>query len=330
MIKTRFEIIEKRVKRFTSLKIALFSLFFVLYSIELYSQDSIPAAVDLSEEKELKFQKFFFKALSEKSITNYQKAIENLESCNEVLPNDIAVLFEFSKNYLLLNKTLEAQEYINKALEQDKNSVWLLLHLVEIHKKDRNFSQAIKVQEEIALNYPKRKIDLVRLLVQDRKYDEAVSLMILLEKNETLSSSLQRLKISLQKRKNKTAKKPKTVGLEKTLIEKFENEKSYAVLKKILDKATVENEFSTLLKYSNQGITLFPAQPYVYLTNAKSLNYQKRYKKALTVLKDGLDFVIENKMEVDFYEEMIISYEKLGDKINLDKYRKRAKKLSNK
>ena len=74
-------------------RIALVVCLGLLYNPFLMSaQDSI-AVQDLDEEKELKFQQYFFKALSEKSIKNYQKAIENLELCNEVLPENVTVFF---------------------------------------------------------------------------------------------------------------------------------------------------------------------------------------------------------------------------------------------
>ena len=80
------------------------------------SQDSIPPLEDALESKNLKFQEYFFKALSEKAIQNYQKAISNLEMCYELLPNEPIVYFELSKNYLLLQRNTEALEFINKAL----------------------------------------------------------------------------------------------------------------------------------------------------------------------------------------------------------------------
>jgi hypothetical protein len=51
-------------------RLALFSFLFILFSINSNAQDSIPAKKDLTEEAELEFQQFFFKALSEKSIGN--------------------------------------------------------------------------------------------------------------------------------------------------------------------------------------------------------------------------------------------------------------------
>ena len=58
------------------LKRSLFSLLFFLISLKSYAQDSLAVAIDFTEEKELKFQQFFFTALSQKSIGNYQKAIK--------------------------------------------------------------------------------------------------------------------------------------------------------------------------------------------------------------------------------------------------------------
>ncbi len=42
------------------LKGSLFSLLFFLISLKSYTQDSLSVAADFTEEKELKFQQFFF------------------------------------------------------------------------------------------------------------------------------------------------------------------------------------------------------------------------------------------------------------------------------
>ena len=77
---------KKVVRRSIKSALGLYFLFFVLFSMPSYAQDSIALPKDLNEEKELKFQQYFFKALAEKSIRNFQKAIENLESCNQIIP----------------------------------------------------------------------------------------------------------------------------------------------------------------------------------------------------------------------------------------------------
>jgi predicted Zn-dependent protease len=314
--------VEKR--SFNHFKLALF--YFILFSINIFAQDSIPLKEDLTEEAELKFQEFFFKALSDKAIGNYQQAIENLESCNQISTNDVSVFFEFSKNYLLLNNTLLAKEYIERSLEKDINNLWMLTHLVKIYQKDSNYKEAIKIQQKIVDINPKERGLLAKLLVNDKQYKKAISLMNTLEKENTLSSNLKKLKANLEKRKEASVKKenPSDLG---SLINQFKTDKSYKVLKQILNQSS--NNTADLLKFSEEGIALFPAQPYVYLLKGKTLNDLKKYKNALTTLQNGFDFVIDDKMEVDFYTEIAKAFKGLGNSKEEKKYMQKAKNLKN-
>jgi predicted Zn-dependent protease len=315
----------KREKRlFNYFRLALFS--FVFFSINIFAQDSIPVKEDLTEEAELKFQEFFFKALSEKAIGHYQQAIENLESCNQISTNDVSVFFEFSKNYLLLNNTLLAKEYIERSLAKDINNLWMLTHLVKIYQKDSNYKEAIKIQQKIVAINPKERDLLVKLLVYDKQYRKAISLMNTLEKENTLSSNLKKLKANLEKSKGASVKNenPSDLG---SLINQFKTDKSYKVLKQILNQSS--NNTADLLKFSEEGIALFPAQSYLYLLKGKALNDLKKYKKALTTLHNGFDFVIEDKMEVDFYTEIARAFKGLGNSKEEIKYMQKAKNLKN-
>lgn len=311
-------------RHFTNLKLSLLSLLFMLLSAPILSQDSIPEKEDLTEAAELKFQHYFFRALSDKSIGNYQKAIENLENCNQLLPNDIAVFFEFSKNYLLLNNTLLAKEYINRALAKDAQNIWMLKHLVNINQKEKNYKEAIKNQQKIIAINPKEKEDLVRLFLYDRQYEKAFALMNSLEKENLLSSRLKRIRDSLQKRSVSQKSEEKPTDLI-SLIDQFKSDKSYKILAQILN-LSIDNP-TELLKYSEDGITLFPAQPFVYLMKAKALNHQEKYNKALSTLQNGIDFVIEDQMEVDFYKEFVITYKGLGNLEKENKYQQKLNKL---
>ena len=318
------KIIKSRERQFKNFRLALFYLFFILFSLKTVSQDSIPEQKDLTEEAELKFQQYFFKALSQKSIGNYSKAIENLEDCNQILQENTAVFFEFSKNYLALNKTLLAKEYINRALVKKPDNIWMLKHLVEIYVKERNYSKAIDVQQKVIAQNPKEKEYLVRLFLYNREYKKAVDLMNILESEQALTTSLKMLKQSLEARKNIGVKteSPNDVS---TLKKSFENEKSYKTLEKIL-KLSNDN-INDLLKYSKLGIELYPSQSFVYLINGKALNMQKEYKNALLILQNCIDFVIEDNMEIDFYKEIAKAYKGLGNIDQENKYIKKAKQL---
>lgn len=298
-----------RKRKFYTYKRVLFSFFFAFFSLQTFSQDSIPITKDSIEEKKLNFQQFFFKALSEKAIGNSQKAIENLESCHQILTDNVAVFFEFSKNYLLLQKTQLAKEYIDRALLQEPANIWMLKHLVEIYIQERRFSEAISIQQKVVAINIKERENLVNLYFQNKNYEKAISLIQDIEQNNTLSAALKKVKEHLEKRKEAPVievVKKESVSLK----EQFKNEKSYAVLKQILTTSESNNE--ALLKYADEGIALFPAQPFIYLMKGKALNDQKKYKKALLTLQNGFDFVIDDKMEANFYNEMATAYKGLG------------------
>lgn len=309
-----------------NLKSSLFSILFLLCSLNFFGQDSIPAAPDLTEEKELNFQDFFFKALSQKSIGNYQKSIENLESCNQILPNNTTVFFEFSKNYLLLNNTLLAKEYIQRAIEKNKLNIWLLKHLVKVYLKDNDFKNAIETQKKVVALNPKERNYLVRLYLRNNNYAEALNLMRVLDKENLLTSNYKRVKENLENRKKRVPVERKLTDKKETVYKQFESNKTYTLLKQILENE--QKNPDALLKYSAEGISLFPAQPFVYLMNGKAYLSKKEFDKAITALKNGIDFVIEDKMEANFYKEIAKAYKGLGNSIEEKKYLEKFKKLN--
>lgn len=323
MIKKRKKKDQKGNRKIYMRKWVLFSFSCIFFSLLIYSQDSISVAKDLVEENELNFQQFFFKALSEKSIGNYQKSIENLENCNQILTKDPAVFFEFSKNYFHLNKMLLAKEYIDRALLIKPMNVWMLKHLVNINLKEKNFAEAIPVQQKLVELNPNERVYLLEMYIQNKNDQKARSLINTMERENNFSAHFKRLKNNFENSKEHLVSKEKTPRMN-SLESQFASHKSYSILKKILEK---NKENTTLLiKYSNEGISLFPAQPFVYLMQGKALNDQRKYKKALSCLEIGIDFVIEEGMEVAFYKEIAISFKGLGNFKEEKKYIEKSKK----
>ncbi len=275
----------------------------------------------------IKFEEHFFEAITQKAIDNYESAINNLEECNTILPKNKAVLFELSKNYYYLNKLPEALIYGNEALDLDKNNLWILEHLVKVHKKNRNFDDAIILQQKIAEKHPKKKRALVFLYLQNNNRDAAIKILNQLAEAKMLDSRLR----SLRKSMFLVVKKQPKPSLKKESNEKqdlkilFEKEKSFPILANLLSELDKENS-KLLLNYSERGMSLFPAQPIVYLMNGKALNKSKQFKKAIESLQNGIDFVIDDKsLENRFYTELIKAYKALGDAKNVDKYQKKRK-----
>ncbi|MFT5959108.1 MAG: putative Zn-dependent protease, partial [Polaribacter sp.] len=169
---------------------------------------------------------------------------------------------------------------------------------------------------------PKENEYLVKLYYQNSDYKEAASLLNTLEKRGFISSNLREIKERLEKQKE--IKVPQELVFQNIYL-KFETDKTYVVLKQVLEEA--KDKPALLIKYSEEGIALFPAQPFVYLINASALNTKSAYKKALKILQNGFDFVIEDAMEIAFYKEMVIAYRGLGNKVEEKRYMEKFKKL---
>ena len=295
-------------------------------SFTVFSQDSI-AVKDVTEDKELQFQQFFFKALSEKSIRNYKKAIENLENCNSLIEDDTSVLFELSKNYFFLEKTYESKQYLDKALQQDPENIWMLEHLVAIHDKDQNFKEAITVQKKIIEQNPKKKTPLVYLYLKNRDYSSALELMDELEQEYGLNKNLQDLRSSLNARKNPKRKKEENSDIA-SVIDAFENNRaSFQQFQKLISVSKKEDA-SVFEKYSQQGVDFFPAQPMAYLFKAQFLSSKKQFEDSNDILEMGLDFLVENaEIEKLFYQQFLENYQNLGDTKKANEYKQKLNKL---
>ena len=275
------------------------------------------------EQKELNFQKFFFDALQQKAIGNYDKAIEALENCQNIRKDDLAVIFEFSKNYLAQEKYFEATTYANQALIEQPNDIFILQHLKRIYIKQKNYKDALDVQLKIVSQKPQDQADLIILYIRNNRIEDARQLLIDLEKQGLLSESLAPFKQSLFPKGDLNNQKPKQ--LEKQSLTQlkitYANKKTFSILKEILTQELNANQFLDLEKDSKEGLNLFPAQPFVYLMHAKALNKLKKYDQAIPFLKNGLDYVIDDtNIEADFYEELSLSYKGLRKNVDASKY----------
>ncbi|MCD8408769.1 hypothetical protein J2Q11_00625 [Tenacibaculum finnmarkense genomovar finnmarkense] len=304
-----------------------FLLFFTLF---LNAQHSTTSAIASGKKDNSLFENNFFKALSQKALFNHKKAIEYLNNCNELLPNNEAVFFELSKNNLKLGRYIEALEYIELGLHIAPDNLWMLTHKVTILKKMANFENAIEVQEKIAKTHPKKKQELVYLHLKNSDVLAAKRVLLELKEAKLLNSRLQKIlkRLEENQKNDKTTIKKQPKKLANTTIRAvFENEKSFKNLQPLLLKLAT-NKHIDLLKYSTQGVALFPAQPFVYLMNGKALNNNKKHKKALQSLQNGIDFVIDNpQIEAKFYLEMARAYKSLKQLKKAADFKNKAAKI---
>jgi tetratricopeptide (TPR) repeat protein len=305
-----------------------------LIGIALCSCFSYAQNIDNQEVQDLKFQEYFFEALKQSATNNYSKAIENLEKCAEIDSVSLAVDFEFSKNYLLLKKYYEAEAFINNALVKDPENRHLLKHKVSILRAQRNYKDAIEIQKQLVELKPIYNDELVLLYIQNREFSKAEDLIAEIEDKALTTLKIRRFKNYLTNRKKLNKKEVKTAKnlSENTSIEALKNSydknKDFKTLLRILSYELENNLFELLHKDSKNALELFPAQPILYQLNGYALNKLKKYNDAIDVLTIGIDFVIDNnEMELNFYNQLIISFEAINNTKEVLKYKQKAAQL---
>lgn len=303
--------------------------------IAIGQQDVVSTESMLVEQQEINFQTFFFEALQQKSIGNFDKAIFALEACDNIEKENIAVLFELSKNYSFLFKYTEAEYYILKGLENDPVNLYMLRHLKEIKTKQNDYQGAIVIQNRIIKIKPEEEADLVILYIKSGEIDEAIALLRKLDHIDKVPEGLESLKESLLQ----DPKEPLISGSNQIseveskskvelLRDDYELKKDFDSMKLLLERELKTKQFLDLLEDSEDGLARFPAQPFLYLMHGRALNQLRKYEEAIKSLEDGLDYLIDDDvMKVDFLNEISLSYKGLGNNKMASKFYNEAIKL---
>jgi len=116
------------------LHIRIVLLFLIsLLSVLAWSQDDTEEQVksdsfteaQLKEEKIfLDFKQSFMEAIQQRAIENYNKALESLNACEKIYPQNVAMLYEKAKNYFSLEKYQEALQYCEKIGSVEPQNIW--------------------------------------------------------------------------------------------------------------------------------------------------------------------------------------------------------------
>jgi len=72
---------------------------------------------------------------------------------------------------------------------------------------------------------------------------------------------------------------------------------------------TEKQDFNVLAKKAESCIELFPLQPQFYYFAGLANNQEKNYKKAVTILETGLDYLVDDKsLEINFFIQLGEAY----------------------
>lgn len=318
----------------------IFLGFSLLSTAQDDSGEELKSVLDFSdgelqkERKFLKFEDHFIDAVQERNIENYDRALNELALCEKIYPNNIAMLFEKAKNFFALKQYDDAVYFCEKALVVAPDNYWILDLQKEIYTKQQNFNDAIRVQKKMYQLKDEAAEGLLRLYYYTKNSTEGKALLAEVEKKNINIISLDFYNRYFNKSFNKSPTSAQYT-VESTqevstsyLRQQFLKTKSYKNLQALLKKELTDKAFKDLLKDSETGLNLYPAQAKVYYYNGQALLALHQYQQAVEIFETGLDFVIDNtSLLFDFYKSLLQANKALGNAAKVKQYQELVRKL---
>lgn len=142
------------------------------------------------------FQNAFFEALKQKSIENYDKAINLFLECKKLDETKNVVDFQLADCYLSNKQFVLAQASALVAINSDPDNYWYLNKLVEV--MDKQFSSIKSLENEIPMDHQQLTENLVLILFKQKKYEEAKSILKEMRSSQFKDTYMRKISDSLK------------------------------------------------------------------------------------------------------------------------------------
>ena len=269
------------------------------------------------------FQEYFFEALKQKGIENYEKAITALEECLKLDAEKSVVYFELGKNYRELEQFDKAIENFKKANQLEPKKEAVLVYLFQTYGMTKDYPGAITTVKQLIPFDEAYKEDLANLYLLNQDYDKALSLLDELDEKLGANSYRTSLRRQIYARTNNTD--AQINNLEESISANPEVEQNYLNLIYIYSEQGEEEEAFKVaqeLLEANPGSTVAHLALYKFyldkddteaavasmkiVFSSEEIDTESKFK----VLNDFLNFVQENP---EYEEELIEVAGKLNE-----------------
>ena len=295
------------------------------------------------------FQEYFFEALKQKAIENYDRSVEALLKCKSLDKSVAVVYYELGKNYNILKNFGAAEDALKEAVEKEPDNEWYLEALYNFYMEQNNHDKAIKTVKQLVKYHPDYKEGLANLYFGTKKYDDALKVLDEMDAEYGISVSRDILRNKIYELTGR--KKDQIKNLEARIDNNPEKESNYiALIFRYSENNEKEKAFETakeLLKINPNSQIVHLALYKFYLDDNDTGNAIKSMKMViksneikpetkLKVLRDFVNFVkdhpefepdlvevtslIGNQNDEKSFEDLAHYYLSKGDKANALKY----------
>lgn len=133
--------------------------------------------VEAFKAEEDVFMEFYFEALKQKALENYDMAIIALKRCLEIDDSEAAVYHELGKIHNLQGNYGSAVIYLEQARMLVPQNQSVLVDLYKAHFLDRRFEEALEVVQELSQLDVNYKEDLANLYFLNEQFDQALEIL---------------------------------------------------------------------------------------------------------------------------------------------------------
>lgn len=271
---------------------------FLLFSFgnQLFAQQN-PEDIALVENKT---EDYFFEALAQRGIENYDKAIVAIQKCLEKEPKNPAFLYELGKNQLDAKDYVAAETTFKSAVEIDNKQRWYWNGLYDVYYQTKNFDKAIGVVQKLIEFDPNMREDLVSLYMNTDQKEKALHLLKEMEASSHLTKTMEFYKLKLESSKEFAS--PKKETLEKGIKEHPKYEQNYIDLISLYLSFNQEEKAFEVAKVLEKEI---PNSDWAhvslvkfYLANNDGINASKSMFKVL--MNSKIDLKIKHRVFNEF------------------------------
>ncbi|MCM5662229.1 tetratricopeptide repeat protein [Galbibacter mesophilus] len=274
----------------------------------------IPSETDADishEENNDAFQEYFYESLKQKGIENYDKAVSALLECKLLQPENEVIDYELGLNYMYQRKYVEAQPYLETAVEADTENKWYLDALLDCFKAQQNIEKAIEIAEKLAQKNPQYYSMLTNLYIEKPDYKKALAVLEIME-NKGIDKAF------VVQSKSKIGMMQNLQALKSESGDKFEENASVnnpvEDYKNQILKQQERTDYNEMLAVSSEALDNYPTQPEFYYLKGVALNKLQKFKMATEVLEEGLIYLLDDKqLQKDLYKEMVVAYNGLNN-----------------
>jgi tetratricopeptide (TPR) repeat protein len=189
--------------------IALLVFFLLGFGSRALAQQN-PEDIALEENKT---EDYFFEALTQRGIENYDKAIIALQKALEKEPKNAAFLFELGKNQLDVKNYIAAEMAFKSAIDIDAKQRWYWNGLYDIYYQTKAFDKAIGVVQKLVEFDPNMREDLVSLYMTTDQKEKALALLKEMEATAHLTKTMAFYKLKLERSTEFAVPKKETLEL---------------------------------------------------------------------------------------------------------------------